>query len=86
MDADTLELDPTNRNITSNLSLPYLTLFRAYDALGDDENALRNLRMVYQLTPSAEVRRLLDQAETALLVGDVPEVLPDSTTDGNGSP
>ncbi len=86
LEADTLELDPTNRNITSNLSLPFLTLFRAYDALGDDENALRNLQMVYQLTPSAEVRRLLDQAEAAVLVGDVPEVLSDSATDGNGNP
>jgi hypothetical protein len=74
LEADTLDLDPTNRNIASNLSLPFLTLYRAYEALGDRESAIRNLRRVYQLTPQPEVRQLLDQIES------MPDIFGDSPT------
>jgi len=89
-EADTLELDPTDRNIASNLSLPHLTLYRAYEGLGDRENAIRNLRRAYHLTPSPELRRLLEAAEyTPSVGGDSAEVpatdTSSSATGSNGS-
>jgi hypothetical protein len=62
-EADSLDLDPTNRNIASNLSLPYLTLYHAYDALGDRERSLENLRRAYHLSPSRQLKQILDFAE-----------------------
>jgi Protein O-mannosyl-transferase TMEM260-like len=68
-DADSLDLEPTDRNIASNLSLPHLTLYRAYEGLGDRENALRNLRRAYHLTPSPDLRRLLEATEYTPSIG-----------------
>jgi hypothetical protein len=83
-EADTLALDPTNRNIASNLSLPFLTLYYAYDALGDQQLALANLERAYHLTPTPDLRQLLEFARSsASIIGDsvadVPLPPPDTT-------
>jgi hypothetical protein len=62
-DADTLVLDPTNRNIATNLSIPFLALGQAYELRGDRARALENLRKAYHLSPNrdlGQVIRMLD--------------------------
>ncbi|HEX9581826.1 MAG TPA: DUF2723 domain-containing protein [Gemmatimonadales bacterium] len=49
LEADTLDLDPTSRNIATNLSIPPLSLGQAYQALGRREDAIKNLEMAYKL-------------------------------------
>ncbi len=78
-DADTLELDPTNRNIASNLSLPFMTLYFAYDGLGDRERSVQNLRRAYHLTPSPDLKRVLDMAESP------PPIFGDTTVPGDST-
>lgn len=51
-DVDTLEVDPTSRNVTRNLSLPYLALAQAYFLEGDDERARLNLARAKHLEPT----------------------------------
>ena len=84
-DVDSLDLDPTNRNIAGNLSLPYLVLGGAYQALGDRERMLENFRRAYHLSPGPGLRNLV---ETALLdsMGDAPAGVPLGIFDSVASP
>jgi len=59
-DADTLELDPTHRNIAVNLSLPFLSLGQGWEALGDRQRALENLRKGYHLSPDTNLKSVID--------------------------
>lgn len=67
-EADSLDLDPTSRNIVTNLSLPFLTLGQGYSILGDEEAALENFERAYQLMPSPQLRSMIDAARNPLPV------------------
>lgn len=60
LDVDSLDLDPTNRNIATNLSIPFLSLGQAYDYLGDTERAVENFARAYHLSPSPQLAQILD--------------------------
>ncbi|MBI4420408.1 MAG: DUF2723 domain-containing protein [Gemmatimonadetes bacterium] len=59
-EVDSLALEPTSRNIAANLALPFLSLGQAYAERGDQERSLRNFRRAYHLSPSPELRRLME--------------------------
>jgi hypothetical protein len=78
-EADTLDLDPTSQNITTNLSYPFYSLGQAYTATGADSQALENLRRAFKLSPIPQLAGLLLDAE---LGGDTGMGIPGDT----GSP
>jgi hypothetical protein len=61
---DTLALDPTNRNIATNLSLPFLALGQAYELRGDRARALEYLRRGYHLSPNADLARIIHMLDS----------------------
>ena len=82
-EADTLDLDPTNRNIAFNLATPFLVLGQAYELIGDREKALALFRRGEQLMPSAQLQALIDElASTPSL--DLP--LGDTAVGGGSRP
>ncbi len=60
---DTLDLDPTNRNIAVNLSYPFYTLAQSYEIRGDRERSAANLHRALWLQPIPEIARLLEAGE-----------------------
>jgi tetratricopeptide (TPR) repeat protein len=52
-EADSLDLDPTNRNITTNLSFAFYSLGQAYLAAGETDAAIENLVRAMHLAPTA---------------------------------
>jgi hypothetical protein len=64
-DADTLMLDPTNRNIATNLSYPFYALGQAYTVLGDAERAVENFRRGLHLAAifSPQLAPLVDRPQ-----------------------
>jgi len=67
--ADSLELEPTSRNITINLSIPPLGLGQAYQLRGDFKRSVENLEWANHLNPSpdiAQIIRALRSRDTAL--------------------
>jgi len=79
-EADTLELDPTNRNIATNLSLPYLTLGQAFEVLGDRERSVESLRRGYHLAPNSDLASLiqmLSQSAPTIPFGDTAIRVPE---------
>jgi hypothetical protein len=73
-EVDSLALDPTNRNIAGNLSLPFLVLGGAYQSLGDDQRMRENFLRAYHLSPNAAIMSLLEASPAPGT--DVPEVAP----------
>ncbi|UCG85948.1 MAG: DUF2723 domain-containing protein [Gemmatimonadota bacterium] len=74
-DADSLDLDPTNRNITTNLSLAFYSLGQAYMAAGETESAIENLMRALHLAPTAYPQlgpTLSTMAESASRLSDTP--------------
>jgi hypothetical protein len=72
---DTLHVDPTNRNITVNLSYPFYSLGQAYELRGDRERSEENLRRALWLQPIPEMQRMLDEGQAIFdtpAVEDVP--------------
>ncbi len=72
-EADTLELEPTARNIATNLSIPPLALGQAYQLRGDHARSMKNFDFAYQLGPSPElgqVIRALRSRDTGVPFGD----------------
>ncbi len=57
---DTLALDPTNRTIASNLSLPFLALGEAYEVRGDRARSVENLRKAYHLSPTPDLGAVIE--------------------------
>jgi hypothetical protein len=51
LEADTLDLDPTNRNIATNLSFPFYSLWQAYLVRGDQERSMANFQRARHLSP-----------------------------------
>jgi hypothetical protein len=74
-DVDTLTLDPTNRNITVNMSYPFYGLGLAYETLGDSARAAENIRRGLHLQYIPDVARALD-ANAAIFTG--PPTLDDT--------
>jgi hypothetical protein len=67
--ADTLELEPTSRNITTNLSIPPLALGQAFQQRGDLKRSVQNLEWANHLNPStdiAQIIRMLRSRDTSL--------------------
>ena len=71
-DADSLDLDPTNDNIASNLSLPFLTLGNAWTVRGDAARGVENFRRAYHLSPRPELKRVIDSLTRGLSAGASP--------------
>jgi hypothetical protein len=59
LEADTLDLDPTSKNIATNLSIPPLSLGQAYQVLGRPEEAIKNLEMAYRLSYDSSLSRVI---------------------------
>ena len=89
-DVDTLVLDPTNRNIAGNLSIPLLVLGGAYEALGDNRKMIENFLRAYQLSPSPAIRNILSGTTAVGAATDVSEAvrldLLDTLLSGEGRP
>ncbi len=76
-DVDSLVLDPTNRNIAGNLSIPFLVLGGAYQALGDEEAMAANFRRAYHLSPNSAILSLLESTtEVGVPGAEVPQRVP----------
>jgi hypothetical protein len=56
---DSLDLDPTDRTIATDLSLPFLALGQAYELEGNRDKALEYLRKGYHLSPSPDLDAVL---------------------------
>jgi hypothetical protein len=56
---DTLDLDPTSRNIAANLSLPFLALGQGYELRGDGARSLEFLKKGYHLSPDSGLAALI---------------------------
>jgi Protein O-mannosyl-transferase TMEM260-like len=70
-EADTLVLDPTTRNIATNLSLPFLALGQGLEVFGDRDGAVAALRRGYHLSPNADLKAVLDALTlTPLMLSD----------------
>lgn len=76
LEQDSLDLSPTENNIATNLSIPFLTLGQAYMMLGDPVRALENFDHAYLLSPSPQLAGLIraTRSESAFtLFGDTTE-------------
>ena len=71
-EADTLMLEPTARNIATNLSYPFYSLGNAYELLGEREKALDNLLRGYHLQPIREMLQLIENVRDSVPVERVP--------------
>ncbi|MBI2073567.1 MAG: hypothetical protein HYT81_11180, partial [Gemmatimonadetes bacterium] len=59
MEADTLVLEPTARNIATNLSIPPLTLGQTYQLRGDHARSMKNFEFAYKLGPCPELGQVI---------------------------
>jgi hypothetical protein len=59
-DVDSLDLDPTNQNIASNLSIPFLSLGNAWAIRGDRARSVENFRRAYHLSPSPQLKQVTE--------------------------
>jgi hypothetical protein len=64
-EADSLDLDPTNQNIASNLSIPFLSLGNVWAIRGDRARSAQNFRRAYHLSPSRELLQVAESLEAA---------------------
>jgi hypothetical protein len=70
-DADTLDLDPTARNIATNLSLPFLALGQGLEVFGQRDRAVAALRRGYHLAPNPDLGAVLEALSLPpLMLGD----------------
>ena len=88
LEADTVILDPTSRNIATNLSYAIFSLGQAYLLAGDEEKALQNLRRANHLAPSAQAASIIGgmEAAAAAILGDTAlseDTTASSDTTGN---
>ena len=75
-EVDSLDLDPTSRNIAGNLSIPYLVLGGAYQSLGDRERMVANFRRAYHLSPNRTLLDFVTSAEAEAAGSDAAETVP----------
>jgi hypothetical protein len=69
LEADSVRLDPTNRNIAVNLSYPLYGLGLAYEVRGDSAKARRNIESAIKLHYLPEVARALQGGGAMLVPG-----------------
>ena len=72
-EADTLVLEPTARNIATNLSIPLIALGQAYQLQGDAARSMKNFEFAYKLGPDpnlGQVIRALKARDTGAVFGD----------------
>ncbi len=73
LEADSLDLEPTSRNIATNLSYASYSLGQAYAVRGDRERSIFHLGRAYQLSPIAQLGGLLDALDSpAPVFADTP--------------
>ena len=59
-EADSLDLDPTNRRIATNMGTMFIALAQAHDTVGNRESAVKNLERAYHLIPSPRIREAIE--------------------------
>jgi hypothetical protein len=64
-EVDSLDLEPTTRNIALNLSLPFLALGQGFEVRGDRARAVESLAKAYHLAPNPDLRMVLDALRLA---------------------
>ncbi|MGH7567785.1 MAG: glycosyltransferase family 117 protein [Gemmatimonadales bacterium] len=74
LEADTLVLEPSARQVVTSMAVPFLELAPAAALRGDRPMALTYLRRAQHLAPSAGLARLLAQVESVGLDVLVPQV------------
>jgi hypothetical protein len=65
LDADTLALESPSSWVASQVSLPFLSLGRAYAAEGERERGIANLRTAYKLSPNLMLKTVIDSLSAA---------------------
>lgn len=71
LENDPVELDPTHRQVTGQITRMYLSLAQAHDTVGNREQSVQNLVRAYHFTPTEPLRRLIEQVAPNVL--DSPE-------------
>ena len=86
-EADSLDLDPTNRNIAANLALPFISLGQAAQLKGLDQASLESYRKGYHLSPTRQLAQVIAMVEQAVanpaLFGDTALTGSDSVRDSS---
>jgi hypothetical protein len=65
LEADSLQLEPAAAGIAADLSMPFLSLGRAYAVEGSRRRAVQNLRMAYKLSPNPRLEAVIDSLSAA---------------------
>jgi len=79
-DVDSLDLEPTARNIALNLSLPFLALGQGFEVRGNRAGAIEQLRKAYHLAPNPDLHAVIDALRAA-----PPAVFGDTAAADSGS-
>jgi hypothetical protein len=64
-DSDTTKLEPNARAVVANFGTMFLSLGAGFEATGNRERALESLERAYHLTPSEQLRALIDEMRQA---------------------
>ena len=72
-EADTLDLDPWNQNIATNMAYTLYSLGQAYALNGDAERSLEHFRRAFHLSPFPQLAPMLEAAgQLPVVGGDTP--------------
>ena len=71
---DTLHLEPTDDNISSNLGIVFMSLGEAYRQLGDVHQMLDNYRRAVHLSPNPDWIRMVRQLEQMTAAESAPNI------------
>jgi hypothetical protein len=63
LERDAVRLDGTNRNFSASLSLPFTQLAYAFEAIGDYDRTVANLKRAATLSPNPAVTAALRQLQ-----------------------
>jgi hypothetical protein len=75
---DSLDLDPTDQTIASQLSIPFVALGQGFEVEGRRQKSLEALRKAYHLAPSPDLNRVIEELSRPAGV-----VLPGDTLGGS---
>ena len=65
LEADTLQLDPTNRKVAFHYALLFLSLAQAHDTVGNREQSIENLVRAYHIAPTQQLRAIVEAVAPA---------------------
>ena len=65
LETDTLQLDPTNRQIAFYYARVFLSLAQAHDTVGNREQSIENLVRAYHLAPTSQLRAIIEAVAPA---------------------